>query len=103
MSSLARTLIFTLFSTVLASLARRQENFDGDTQDGLSQECKPVTIIFARGTTESGNVGTLVGPPFFKAVAEKVGADNLAVQGVDYPADVDGFVAGGDAGGSELM
>jgi cutinase len=62
-----------------------------------------MTVIFARGTTETGNVGTLTGPPFFQALAREVGAGNLAVQGVDYPADVPGFLAGGDAGGSKTM
>jgi predicted esterase len=32
-----------------------------------------------------------------------VGTDNLAVQGVDYPASVQGFLAGGDANGSTLI
>jgi hypothetical protein len=62
-----------------------------------------MTVIFARGTTETGNVGTLAGPPFFNALEAKVGAGNVAVQGVDYPADIPGFLAGGDAGGSTKM
>lgn len=32
-----------------------------------------------------------------------IGASNLAVQGVDYAADIFGFLAGGDATGSQLM
>jgi len=48
-------------------------------------------------------VGTLTGPPFFAALATVVGTDNLAVQGVTYPASVQGFLAGGDANGSKLM
>ena len=78
----------------------------GDTQNDLTSGngCKQVLIIFARGTTESGNVGTLVGPPFFSAVASAIGGSaNLAVQGVAYPADIPGFVLGGDAGGSTTM
>jgi cutinase len=62
-----------------------------------------MTVIFARGTTETGNVDTLTGPPFFTALAQFVGASNLAVQGVDYPADIPGFLAGGDATGSMTM
>lgn len=62
-----------------------------------------MTVIFARGTTETGNVGTLAGPPFFNALEASVGAGNVAVQGVDYPADIPGFLAGGDAGGSKTM
>ena len=72
-----------------------------DTRNDLTNgsPCKAVTIIFARGTTESGNVGTIAGPPFFSAL----GSTNVAVQGVDYPADVAGFLAGGDAAGSATM
>ena len=77
----------------------------GDTQNQLTDGtgCRAVTVLFARGTTETGNVGTLTGPPFFQALSSSVGANNLAVQGVDYPADIPGFLAGGDAQGSKLM
>lgn len=58
------------------------------TQNGLTAGgCKPMTIIFARGTTEQGNVGTLSGPPWFDAMGKIVGPQNLAVQGVEYPAE----------------
>jgi len=74
------------------------------TENGLSGGgCAAMTVIFARGTTETGNVGTLAGPPFFNALEAKVGAANVAVQGVDYPADIPGFLAGGDANGSKKM
>lgn len=66
------------------------------TQNGLTAGtgCKAMTVIFARGTTEQGNVGTLSGPPFFASLATLVGMENLAVQGVEYPANVQGFLAG---------
>ncbi|KAH6724755.1 cutinase-domain-containing protein [Leptodontidium sp. MPI-SDFR-AT-0119] len=74
------------------------------TQNGLTAGgCKPMTIIFARGTTEQGNVGTLSGPPWFDAMGKIVGPQNLAVQGVEYPADIPGFLAGGDKKGSAKM
>lgn len=67
--------------------------------------CRAVTLIYARGTTQAGNVGdaAAVGPIFFNNLAQRIGASNLAVQGVDYPANVFGFLAGGDANGSRLM
>lgn len=77
--------------------------FTGSSQDGLKQgngTCKDNIIVYARGTLEPGNVGLFVGPPIFKAVADRVGESNLAVQGVDYPASLVGFRAGGDALGS---
>lgn len=78
-------------------------DFTGDTQNGLSGACKPMTIIFARGSGETGNVGTATGPPFFQAVAKLVGAANLAVQGVEYGAAFLSVLSGGDAAGSAKM
>ncbi|CEI65382.1 hypothetical protein FVEN_g6198 [Fusarium venenatum] len=75
----------------------------GSTMNDLSGDCKDVTVIFARGTTEAGNVGTAAGPPFFKALGEKIGQDKLAVQGVDYSASVAGIMQMGDKAGSEKM
>ncbi len=52
---------------------------------------------------EGGNVGALVGPPFFNALSALVGDNNVAVQGVDYPANIWGYLSGGDvAGGAKL-
>ena len=80
------------------TLSKRQ-NDRSDTRNELS-ECKSVTVIFARGTVELGNVGSLVGPPFFDALDLAIGADNVAVQGVPYPADIVGYLEGGDQGGA---
>lgn len=68
--------------------------------------CRAVTVIYARGTTQAGNVGEAnsEGPTFFNALASRLGgAGQLAIQGVDYPANVFGFLAGGDAGGATTM
>jgi len=46
-------------------LSKRQSLSVTQNQLGL---CRPVTVIFARGTIELGNVGSLVGPPFFNAI-----------------------------------
>lgn len=46
-----------------------------------------MTVIFARGTGETGNVGTVSGPPMFKALRAKLGNNRVTVQGVDYPAN----------------
>jgi len=51
-----------------------------------------------------GNVGILTGPPLFTAIAEYMnGMNELAVQGVDYPADIVGFLAGGSPIGGAVM
>lgn len=66
--------------------------------------CSDMTIIFARGTTEPGTVGLLAGPPFFNAVTSQLGGKaTLTTQGVDYPANIAGFLAGGDPAGSQTM
>lgn len=61
-----------------------------DTENGVNDNagCTPLTVIFARGTSESGNVGTVAGPPFFSALRDSLGADKVTVQGVDYPASI---------------
>lgn len=75
------------------------------TQNGVldKKSCADMTVIFARGTTETGNVGSSAGPPFFEALAQEMGAGSIAVQGVDYPADIPGFLAGGSPDGSKTM
>ncbi|KAF2429334.1 cutinase, partial [Tothia fuscella] len=54
--------------------------------DLLSGQCKGVMLIFARGTTEGGNIGHIVASPLVRAL--KAGIKDLGVQGVKYPAGV---------------
>jgi hypothetical protein len=55
-------------------------------------------------TKRLGNVGILTGPPFFAAMAEYMnGTNQIAIQGVDYPADIAGFLAGGSPAGVAVM
>lgn len=73
------------------------------TENGLAEGCRPYTLIFAKGTDEGGNVGdgSSPGPALISEVRKAVGAKNIAVQGIDYDATVDGFFVGGDSEGSE--
>lgn len=90
--------------TASASLSKRQDDWDvvrNELTDVARVGCKPITVIFARGTIELGNVGSLVGPPFFNDLDDLIGADNIAVQGVDYPATIEGYLIGGDPGGAQ--
>lgn len=66
-------------------------------------ECRTVTVIFARGTTELGNVGALVGPPFFNALGLAIGDENVGVQGVKYPATILAYLEGNDAEGAATL
>lgn len=88
----------------LALLRSSAPGLSAITQNDIVEaRCKPVTLLFARGTTEDGNMGSLVGPLFAQALGKAVGPDNLAVQGVDYSASIQGFLGGGDADGSKTM
>ncbi|KAH8178524.1 cutinase domain-containing protein [Sarocladium implicatum] len=88
-----------------AALQARQ--FGSSTYNQLidGTPCRPVTMIYARGTTQAGNVGdpAAVGPIFFNNLASRIGLSNLAVQGVTYAANVAGYLAGGDRAGSTTM
>lgn len=50
-----------------------------------NKSCEPLTLIFARGTEEEGNMGTVVGPALATAF-RKILTNKITVQGVDYPA-----------------
>ncbi|CAG8983139.1 hypothetical protein HYALB_00004582 [Hymenoscyphus albidus] len=84
----------------------------GDTQNmvvgalatGQTGACPSMAVFYARGTFEIGNVGIITGPPFFQALAAyKNDTNHIAIQGVDYPADVAGFKAGGSVDGANRM
>jgi cutinase len=106
-----------------ASLAKRQYSSSSYNQLTDGTACRPISVcisrvvnqdcadvewqvIYARGTSQQGNVGDsqAVGPLFFNNLASRVGGTSqLAIQGVTYPANVAGFLAGGDAAGSTTM
>ena len=90
--------VLNAFGAERTTPVKRQDDWS-DTRNELF-ECKPVTVIFARGTIELGNVGSITGPPFFNALDDVIGADNIAVQGVAYPANILGYLEGGDPGGA---
>ena len=72
------------------------ETMGGDLAQ--NSPCADVTVIFARGPTEPGNLGIVAGPPLFDALSEQLGGKSLAVQGVEYPATFAGFNKNGTGG-----
>ncbi|OJD40262.1 cutinase [Diplodia corticola] len=89
-------LLFLPLLTTAAPLTPRQSS---------PSSCAPITVIFARGTTETGDLGAVVGPPLQAALEAKL-PGKVAVQGVPapaYPADVAGYLAGGSATGAAKM
>ncbi|CAH0044910.1 unnamed protein product [Clonostachys solani] len=60
-----------------------------DLVDGLGFYCPHAILIFARGSTEQGNLGTLVGPYLAQGLSAQV--QSLWIQGIggDYTAEID--------------
>ncbi|KAF4343778.1 cutinase [Fusarium beomiforme] len=81
--------------------------YTSDTYNGITdgKKCRPVTIIYARGSTQAGNVGKphQVGGIMFNRLAWRIGASNLTVQGVPYGASYFGYLIGGCPSGSLRM
>jgi len=80
-----------------------RDNLSVTRNDLVNGVCDPVTVIFARGTLELGNVGSLAGPPFTNALADIIGSENVGVQGVDYGATIAGYLEGGDPAGAAQL
>jgi cutinase len=88
------------------ALTKRQYSSSSYNQLTDGTACRAISLIYARGTSQQGNVGdaSAVGPLFFNQVASLVGGTSkLAIQGVTYSASVSGFLDGGDAAGSTTM
>ncbi|KAK0109467.1 separase/separin, variant 2 [Cadophora gregata] len=69
---------------------------------GLDGPCKAVTVLFAKGTGENGNMGdgSSPGPAWAAAIRASLGTDRVAVQGIAYDASVLGYLLGGSPSGS---
>ncbi|KAK5996356.1 Cutin hydrolase [Cladobotryum mycophilum] len=50
-----------------------------------------VTVLFARATCESGNVGVLVGPFLKKELQKRLGNKTVALQGAKYPGIIEDY------------
>ncbi|GKZ23171.1 hypothetical protein AbraIFM66951_002107 [Aspergillus brasiliensis] len=82
-ASLAATLaVSTPLATDPGSLYARQFGTGSTANDLESGSCKDVTLIFARGSTEIGNMGSVIGPPLCDNLKSKLGSDKVACQGV---------------------
>lgn len=87
------------------SVAASSSPFPGESlvarQFGFA--CKPVIVIFARGTGEIPPIGTIVGPQFQAALGARLGEGNFDFQGVPYDALISGYLVGGSPSGSSMM
>ncbi|KAF2436161.1 cutinase [Tothia fuscella] len=82
---------FISFLAVVSAQRRGASTTASDVENGV---CKENTLIFARGTTEQGNMGSVVGPVLATAMKQALGDDKVAVQGVNYAANVNGAISG---------
>lgn len=95
-----------LFKPSLLSLALVAVSaFAAPTELAERQACSDVFVYFARGTTEVPTLGTVVGPGFLASLNTKLQArgQSLTFTGINYPATVAGYLAGGDEGGANTM
>ncbi|KAF9737718.1 hypothetical protein PMIN06_002341 [Paraphaeosphaeria minitans] len=102
------TALAAALSPTSAALAIEKRQYSSSTYNQLTdgKACRPISIIYARGTGQQGNVGDsqAVGPLFFNNLASRIGGTSkLAIQGVTYSASVAGFLAGGDSAGTTTM
>ncbi|KAJ7098737.1 cutinase [Mycena belliarum] len=79
------------FSALAAPLVERQA------------ACSDVMLFFARGTAEPAPIGVVAGPPLQLALKAALGTKSLSFNGVDYAANIPGFLVGGDVQGSKTM
>jgi len=109
--SLGLTISSTLALPISTSeLGPRQRNrFFGGNRGGAANAgavagaCSDVMVFFARGTGENAPIGTIVGPPLKRALSSQLQGQTVSFEGTDYPANVQGFLRGGDAAGAANM
>jgi len=63
---------------VLSTMLEKRQS----TLNELSGSCRKVIFIFARASTEPGNMGMSMGPTVCRGLKSKLGANNVACQGV---------------------
>ena len=97
-------MLFKYLSTALLvsfTLAVQSPVSRNDLVDG---KCADIIVIFARGTIELANIGEAIGPSLTWALSlNKKTSGRYIFQGVDYPASITGYFAGGDKNGSKKM
>ncbi|RMZ23434.1 hypothetical protein D0859_12523 [Hortaea werneckii] len=72
----------------VTELIERQIGAVGTTANELSiGSCRDIIFIFARGSTEIGNLGGSVGPPTCNGLKREYGSSRVACQGVGGPYD----------------
>ncbi|KAH9905179.1 carbohydrate esterase family 5 protein [Xylariomycetidae sp. FL2044] len=99
----ATPLTFDLSEAQINKLKAGQTNGISARQDDsttanefLEGGCRDLIFIYARGSTQDGNIGQSPGPQTIEALKSALGDDYVAAQGVEYPASLlDNLLSGG--------
>jgi cutinase len=79
--------LLSLASAALANpIEPRQRRVGTSASEFTDGGCRDIIMIFARGSGEVGNMGTVVGPPTANGLKTRFGADRVAAEGVPYAA-----------------
>ncbi|GAB1727453.1 hypothetical protein NU195Hw_g5942t1 [Hortaea werneckii] len=82
------SLVACVAAAPVTELIERQIGAVGTTANELSiGSCRDIIFIFARGSTEIGNLGGSVGPPTCNGLKREYGSSRVACQGVGGPYD----------------
>lgn len=86
-------------------LSERQSTTGISSNEFTLLGCRPVIFLFARGSSEVGNMGSTVGPPTSNGIKSAFGVTNVVTEGVDYPAllSTNLLPGGADLGGIATM
>ena len=73
--------------------------------DFIDHGCRDIVVLFARGSLEAGNLGTICGPATAQGLKDRFGADKVAVEGIEYKALLESNYSpgGADPGGISEM
>jgi len=84
LTSIAANPVPSQSNEVSVPLKPRLVETSNDLENG---PCLPAFLIFARGTTEPGNMGEIIGPQLCSALQAELGSSTIGCQGVGSPYD----------------
>ncbi|KAI2776011.1 carbohydrate esterase family 5 protein [Daldinia loculata] len=73
-------------SAAIKASTQKRQSAGTTANEFLEGECRDVIFIYARGSTQDGNIGEDPGPQTIDQLKAALGTNAIAAQGVDYPA-----------------
>jgi len=77
---------FLLFASLVAASPVERRQTVGSSSNDYGSKCWEILFFFARGSTESGNMGSIIGPPLANDLRAAFPNGQVGVQGVVYDA-----------------